>query len=190
VKTYGKKLMDKFGDERGSISMRPIPELVGYEWKYKEGEKFSEREGGLISGRISDWGKSERSSPTNREIVHVYKIKGVDGIVRTFGKQAAMKELGISNPSKIEKMAQKAKNEEEYNIYALNSRKNELIRRAEKGIDKSSANQYFYKAGYNEKHLPNSVFMEKDGKFIRVLTGPDVEILNEIGFTVYGKKLE
>lgn len=50
-------------------------ELIGYKWAFKEGEKYSNIEGGLINARVSDWEKAIASDDTGRDLVHQFIIK-------------------------------------------------------------------------------------------------------------------
>lgn len=81
-------------------------DIVGYEWRTREGERYSAYEGGLAPGKISDWDKSEISAPTGRKIVHVYWVREPDGTVRPYGKQAAAKAMGWSE-AQIDRKAAK-----------------------------------------------------------------------------------
>lgn len=71
------------------------PELVGYEWKSMIGSKWSNREEGMVEGRISDWDNKETSELSGRDIVHVYHIRDEDGVVRPYGRASAAKKLGL-----------------------------------------------------------------------------------------------
>lgn len=72
--------------------------IWGYQWKSEIGDKYSEREGGYVGARISNWDDSEISEGTGREIVHVYYVEHPDGSVTTEGIQSAQKILGIDVP--------------------------------------------------------------------------------------------
>lgn len=78
-------------------------ELIGYEWSWKEGEKFSKHDGGVVSTRVSDWEKAEMSAETGRDLVHKFIVK-VGNTERTVSSESVLHLLGYvdkSQPTKI-----------------------------------------------------------------------------------------
>jgi hypothetical protein len=78
-------------------------ELIGYEWSWKEGEKFSKHDGGLVATRISDWEKAEMSAETGRDLVHKFIVK-VGSTERTVSSESVLHLLGYvdkSQPTRI-----------------------------------------------------------------------------------------
>jgi hypothetical protein len=56
---------------------------------------WSEREGGMVARRVSDWSRSGKSTGTGRDIVHHFYVKHPDGSVTLEGVRSAEKILGI-----------------------------------------------------------------------------------------------
>lgn len=74
------------------------PQLVGYEWKTKQGIRFSAREEGMVEAKVSDWDNALISELSKKKIVHIYWIQGEDGKARPYGKISALKTLGMYEP--------------------------------------------------------------------------------------------
>ncbi len=156
-------------------------ELVDYEWRWKWGTKFSNREGGDVDARVSDWEDKDVSTGTGRNIVHVYYIKnGKTGVVEPHGIESAKKMLGRDS-TRIKKIADKiaAKKAYEKNQFKLETEG--VLKRADRGVDINTANAEFYKAGH--KTPANTSLYEKNGKYIRVQSfGWHPKIVEENGF--------
>lgn len=91
MKSLARKLLEELNDA----------ELVGYQWISTNGEKYSAREEGMIPTQVSDWDNSIIATQSGRKIVHVYWIKK-DGEVKPYGKNIALKVLGISDDRQLE----------------------------------------------------------------------------------------
>lgn len=78
--------------------------LVGYEWRSIDGERFSAWEDGLVNTKVSDWENYEISKGSGRKIVHIYFIKDETGI-HPYGKQTAMKKLGLTTSKNLDRVA-------------------------------------------------------------------------------------
>jgi hypothetical protein len=81
-----------------SLAEAKRPQLVGYEWRTKQGIRFSAREEGMVEAKVSDWDNALVSEISKKKIVHIYWIQGEDGKARPHGKISAMKALGMYEP--------------------------------------------------------------------------------------------
>lgn len=86
---------------RMSLLNKPIKgkdgtSIVGYEWRSEISDKWSSREGALVSGRVSNWDRAATSEGTGRQIVHVYYVQRADGTVTIEGINSAQSILGIT----------------------------------------------------------------------------------------------
>lgn len=97
--------------ERKHRLTRPIrgktgAEIVGYRWMSRI------EEGMYRDRRVSDWSNSQISSPTGREIVHLYLVKTPDGAETLMGIGAAKKALGLSEDKLRTIAAREARSQE------------------------------------------------------------------------------
>lgn len=81
-----------------SLAEAKRPQLVGYEWRTKQGIRFSAREKGMVEAKVSDWDNALVSEISKKKIVHIYWIQGEDGKARPYGKISALKMLGMYEP--------------------------------------------------------------------------------------------
>jgi hypothetical protein len=79
-------------------------EIVGYEWRSKVDDVVSQRDGGLVSKRVSDWDRKDTSTGTGRDIVHVFEVRHPDGTVTKEGINSAHHILGLS-PARLNSIA-------------------------------------------------------------------------------------
>jgi len=128
-----------------------MSKLVGYEWRTETGEKFSAYDGGIVSAKISDWSQAEKSQLSERTIVHIYWIEK-DGELLPYGKNSAMKELGIKAGT-IKKMAEQymfqAKKQTEDYKFLL-----KCIEAIEKYPSIEIANNVYINLNYSPLHTP------------------------------------
>jgi len=78
--------------------------IVGYEWRSHIEDVPSAREGGVVGKRVSDWGKSDVSTGTGRDIVHVFHVRHKTGELTVEGVNSAQRILGF-NTSKLRGIA-------------------------------------------------------------------------------------
>lgn len=79
-------------------------EIVGYDWRSKIDDVVSQRDGGLVSKRVSDWERKDTSTGTGRDIVHVFDVKHPDGTITKEGINSAQHILGLS-PARLNSIA-------------------------------------------------------------------------------------
>lgn len=146
--------------------------IVGYEWRSKMGEKWSNREGGYVEGRVSDWDRSDTSSGTGRDIVHVFYVSHPNGNYTAEGIRSAQNVLGISET----RLMTIAKHERAAQAYREQQEKAEAD-----AYDKAAANtaaeaaRNYRKLNYspmrsfdeNNAIFNASLLFEKGGKFVR-----------------------
>jgi len=165
-----------------------MSKLIGYEWKTETGEKFSAYDGGLIPAKVSDWSQAEKSQLSGRTIVHIYWIEK-DGQILPYGKNSAMKELGIKAGT-IKKMA------EEYMFKARKQAEDYkwLLRVIEKDIKYPSietANNAYININYSPLHSPrprisyleNTVCCCRNGEYLTMRNNAENnKAMVELGF--------
>ena len=162
--------------------------LVGYEWKTEKGEKFSAYDGGLVPAKVSDWSQAEKSQLSGRTIVHIYWILK-DGQILPFGKNSAMKELGIKAGT-IKKMAEeymsKARKQAEDYKWLLKS-----FGSMQKHSSVETANNAYINLNYSPLHTPrprisyleNTACFCKDNEYLtRQNNAENNKALVELGF--------
>lgn len=147
-------------------------EIVGYEWKSHIDNVWSEGKQEYVEKRVSDWGASDTSTGTGRDIVHVFHVLHKDGIVRPEGIRSAQNVLGISETrlqtiAKHERIAQQWRQQQE----------KAEAEQWEKSVKPTPAEaaQHYRKVNYsamrsfedNDRIFRESVLFEKGGKFIR-----------------------
>jgi len=165
-----------------------MSKLVGYEWKTEKGEKFSAYDGGLIPCKISDWSQAEKSQLSGRTIVHIYWIEK-DGQLLPYGKNSAMKELGIKAGT-IKKMAEeymsKAKKQAEDYKFLLRS-----IETIQKYSSIEIANNAYINLNYSPLHTPrprisyleNTVCFCRNGEYRTARNNAEnIRAYTELGF--------
>lgn len=146
--------------------------IVGYEWRSTMGEKWSEREGGLVDARVSDWDNADESRGTGRAIVHVYYIKHPDGRTTIEGIQSAQNILGISET----RLQVIAKRERAAQAYAEEQDRLDVEAAASVAKDTPTEAARQYRVGNyssmrsfeeNDAIFNESILFEKDGKYVR-----------------------
>jgi hypothetical protein len=166
-----------------------MSKLVGYEWKTESGEKFSAYDGGLVACKVSDWNQAEKSQLSGRTIVHIYWIEK-DGQLLPYGKNSAMKELGIKAgtlKNKAEEYMTKARRQAENHKHLLKSF--ELM---QKHSSVELANDAYVNLNYSPLHTPrprisyleNTACYCRNGEYVtRMNTEENNRALTELNFT-------
>lgn len=159
---------------RSPIKGQNGAEIVGYEWRSMMGEKWSNREGGYVEARVSNWDDADKSTGTGREIVHVFYVKHPDGVIRPEGIRSAQSVLGI-NESRLMTIAKKERAAQEYRQQQLDADA-AMYDRAAKDTPAEAArdfrvrNRSQFRTFEEDNQLFNeSVLFEKGGKFVRRL---------------------
>lgn len=163
--------------------------IVGYEWKSKIGEKWSNRRQEYVEAQVSDWDSSETSRGTGRDIVHTFYVEHPDGHVTTEGIRSAQNILGISE-TRLQKLAK----DEQVTQAARRRQDESLLRELEGSLHPTTteAAQAYRRNSYsplrstaeNDALFDRSVLFEKDGRYRRI--DPDVSgarLLQENGWT-------
>jgi phage head maturation protease len=70
--------------------------LNGYEWKWTWGQKFDNREDGIVDAKISDWENSEASSETGKQVVHQFNVTDRNGESHLVSLEGAARMLGFA----------------------------------------------------------------------------------------------
>ena len=146
--------------------------IVGYEWRSTMGEKWSNREGGYVDARVSDWDNADKSTGTGRDIVHVFYVEHPGGTVRPEGIRSAQNVLGI-NESRLMTIAKKERAAQQYREQQERADV-EAFTKVAKPSPAEAARDYRQK-NYspmrsfeeNDAIFRQSVLFEKDGKFVR-----------------------
>ena len=93
--------------------------ITSYRWNWTDGEKWSNREEGLVEAKISDWETSLTNPETGREIVHWFTVVSPDGNIDVVSAESAAKMLGITtskvrskSKSEVKKFVEQGKKEE------------------------------------------------------------------------------
>lgn len=157
---------------KGKWAQENKPKLVGIEWRSKIGEKFDPKEGGLVEAKVSDWEQKDKSTASGRDIVHVYLIEGTDGRVKPYGKQTAMKELGIVEPSKLDKQATELIRKQRYDEGQRKARVDDYKSRVTHGSVADANRAFLAKLPHQTAmdDMKRSSVYEKDGKYLTTLT--------------------
>jgi hypothetical protein len=172
VKEYSREI-------KGTWAQQSKPKLVGIEWRSKIGEKFDPKEGGLVEAKVSDWEQKAKSTASQRDIVHVYLIEGVDGEVKPYGKQAAMKELGIVEPRKLDKQATELMRKQQYDEGQRKARVDGFKNRATYGSVADANRAFLVKLPHQTAmdDMNKSSVYENDGKYLTTWTGNEEDVL-------------
>ena len=146
--------------------------IIGYEWRSKMGEKWSNREGGYVEGRVSDWDNSDTSKGTGRDIVHVFYVQHPDKSITIEGIRSAQNVLGIAE-SRLMTIAKKEQAAQAYREQQAKAEA-EIWEKAAKPTAAEAARDYRqrnYSAmrSFEENNalFNESVLFEKGGKFVR-----------------------
>lgn len=153
--------------------------LVGYQWLTKQGEKWSNYEGGIVAARVSDWDKALVSEMTGRSIVHAFYIQDPDGRVTVQGRVAAAKLLGFGE-DKLTSIAELEKVRQQNQRQAEDASEADVAKHAPSTATQAiegwkRLHSFMPEAPYREAWGELRV-LEKDGKFFAGLpskTKPD-----------------
>ena len=146
--------------------------IIGYEWRSHIDDVWSEAKQETVERRVSDWGNSDVSTGTKRNIVHVFHVLHPDGIVRPEGIRSAQNVLGIAETrlqtiAKHERAAQQYREQQE-------QAESELMDKIAKATPAEAAQSY-RSSNYspmrtfeqNNEVFNQSVLFQKGDKYIR-----------------------
>ena len=173
-----KPVDDKGRVSKGKWAWQNKPKLVGIEWRSKIGEKFDPKEGGLVEAKVSDWEQKAKSTASQRDIVHVYLIEGADGVVKPYGKQTAMKELGV-DPYKLNKQATEIMRKQSYDKEQRKARVDDFKNRATHGSVADANRAFLVKLPHQTAmdDMNRSSVYEKDGKYLTTWAENEEDVL-------------
>jgi hypothetical protein len=165
-------------------------EIVGYRWNSREGEKYSEREGGLIPARVSNWEDAGRSEGTGRQIVHEYFVKHPDGRISIEGIRSAQNILGI-NESRLQTIAKREREAQMTRARQIEDHAKALEQNAKDSAAEAAAD--YRKRNYsamrtfeqNDALFQESIALTREGKFVRVSPN-NVAMMKERGWQEVG----
>ena len=159
--------------------------LIDYEWKYEIGKKWNDREGGLVTAKVSDWDAAEECTVCGRKIVHVFWVENEEtGRIEPYGREHLHVALGYKKELSDRKI-NSIKTEAEIKKRNREIRREELIIREK---------DYFFDSVRHLKKINNSPLVDSIGyttfynhqteKFITILDGnsEDTNILYSLGY--------
>jgi hypothetical protein len=161
-------------------------QIIGYNWKSRLGEKYSEYEGGMVNARVSDWENPSESKGTGRKIVHEYYVQHPDGSITVEGIRSAQNILGISE-TRLQTIAKNERAARELQQQNEDKTAKSIESRAFDSPDEAA--RQWRKLNYSplvpfetsQERFNASTSLEKDGKFLRV-SGDTARLMQSRGW--------
>lgn len=163
--------------------------IIGYQWvsKIEEDERGRDK-------RVSDWGDSQTSETTGRNIVHLFWVEHPDGSQQLLGSGAAQKALGM-NAGNLRSVANRERERQQYAKQMMDQQVAGIEKVAASSAEEADAQWKQANNASRSVHGDQSVYdkafaeskvFTKDGKFIRTRSEDLQAGLAERGWSEHG----